>query len=91
MSRGLQLAQDFFDPGAAPDVVVIVRGAQGQGSCTVVNGFGGAAVLRSVVGTAMVAGGTGLLLPVLTGYDAGDPRSRKRRVPLAPSRATRSR
>ncbi|GAB2497432.1 amidase [Arenimonas alkanexedens] len=26
----------------------------------------------------------GLLLPVLAGYDAGDPRSRKRRVPLAP-------
>jgi Asp-tRNA(Asn)/Glu-tRNA(Gln) amidotransferase A subunit family amidase len=25
-----------------------------------------------------------LLLPVLTGYDAGDPRSRKRRVPLSP-------
>lgn len=25
-----------------------------------------------------------LLLPVLAGYDAGDPRSRKRRVPLAP-------
>lgn len=26
----------------------------------------------------------GLVLPVLAGYDAGDPRSRKRRVPLAP-------
>lgn len=26
----------------------------------------------------------GLVLPVLSGYDAGDPRSRKRRVPLAP-------
>jgi Asp-tRNA(Asn)/Glu-tRNA(Gln) amidotransferase A subunit family amidase len=26
----------------------------------------------------------GLLLPLLAGYDAGDPRSRKRRVPLAP-------
>lgn len=26
----------------------------------------------------------GLVLPVLSGYDAGDPRSRKRRVPLSP-------